>query len=333
MQNSPRSDAFRYIVLKLMNPADEKHGVTLRRMAAGLACCLEAAVARSHYSKTPMPEFSQGEENRRHWLGRPTGEMIRLACRAPDVLRQANSDISSLPGADLRELLRFSCFQQRDRDRFQESRKEPADARDLTGLQVPAGDLTLYANVQAIDPLQDFAREDWVPRIVRASMTGIPDYRGGQENTRYTRTPSGCSGPTSLRPFPSSRESGRRAAESISPWNSRGKGESACGAFALCRIGDLRAGIRDGVVLVNPSLDSYTFHLKSLFPNVTSYRRIQGTRPSSVHVAKHGHKKGSSEDEAKDIEEMAAYNNGEAIADPESLTVPPLNALFLVTKR
>ena len=54
MQNGGRSDAFRYIVLKLMNAADAKRGVSLRRMATGLACCLGAAVARSHSRQSPL---------------------------------------------------------------------------------------------------------------------------------------------------------------------------------------------------------------------------------------------------------------------------------------
>jgi hypothetical protein len=72
----------------------------------------------------------------------------------------------------------------------------------------------------------------------------------------------------------------------------------------------------NGVVLINPSYDEYSFNLDQLFPDLNGVRRIQALEKDI--------------ERSRDKQEVLSYNNGEKINNLSNVKVPGLNALFLI---
>ena len=73
----------------------------------------------------------------------------------------------------------------------------------------------------------------------------------------------------------------------------------------------------NGVVLVNPSLHPFDFNLDELLGNQQTYQRIKIVPPLVGRLD-------------GDPEEIKKYNNGEIVENNSKVTVPALNALFLI---
>jgi hypothetical protein len=73
----------------------------------------------------------------------------------------------------------------------------------------------------------------------------------------------------------------------------------------------------NGVVLVNPSLQSFDFNFDQLFDTQHTYQKIRIVPPSVGKLV-------------GNLEEITKYNNGKIVGNRSNATVPALNALFLI---
>jgi hypothetical protein len=174
-ENNPRPRDFRYVVLKLKNPADEKRGEQLRRFAIGAASALGARTTAIPAGVLP-PAFAQPGS-----LGQPVGDLIRPVRATPDLLK----------GAGLAAPLEAKgCVLQRaaggDAVDIAPTAGSAAMVVTLKNVAVPAGDVTVFVEMQALDPLEGFPAETHVPRMVRASFSKVPSYGEGRYDSYYT---------------------------------------------------------------------------------------------------------------------------------------------------
>jgi hypothetical protein len=56
----------------------------------------------------------------------------------------------------------------------------------LKNLKAPKGDLTVFAEMQALDPLEGFSAETFVPRKVDVQFSKVPSYGEGRVDAYYT---------------------------------------------------------------------------------------------------------------------------------------------------
>jgi hypothetical protein len=172
-ENNPRPLDFRYVVLKLKNPADEARGDQLRRLAIGTACCLGARTTEIPPGVMPAEFSAYGS------LGMPEGALLRPARQTPDLLK----------GGGLSARLEAKgCTLSRRADRVEIVPKKGGDPVTVTlkDLKVPAGDLTIFLDMQAIDPLDGFGADTFVPRNVSVDFSEVPDYGEKRYNAYYT---------------------------------------------------------------------------------------------------------------------------------------------------
>ncbi len=172
-ENTRRPNAFRYIHLKLKNPADEKRGESLRRLAVGTACSLGAMTTTVPAGLLPPAFAAPGS------LGMPVGELLRPARQTPDLLH----------GAGLAARLEAkNCALTQLADRIEIAPTKGAGPMTVTlkDLAVPAGDLTVFVEMQAVDPLEGFGADTFVPRKVEVQFSKVPRYGENRYDSYYT---------------------------------------------------------------------------------------------------------------------------------------------------
>ncbi|MCX7013114.1 MAG: hypothetical protein NTW86_11260 [Candidatus Sumerlaeota bacterium] len=330
-----RAHDFRYVVLKLMNADDRKQESKMKRLAVGTACCLEASVTSPYIGDSyRMPEIGKGVENQLDWLGRPSAPLLRLAAKTPDLLNGAGAPMR----ADfVRRFRTENCAPTVNEagEMFvagaSSNKREPMRLT-LDALTPPPGDLTMRFEAQAVDPLIGFDKADRVPRQVRVHAEGLPPYEKNKRfNDMYTDL-FGYAGTQGYCPlsffFRKAGEGGKPVSLTI---EIEEQGAFKIRNFAVHSGTDALAREFDhGVVLVNPSLDPYVFHLKEIFPQLAGLRRIQA-QPNTPGAG--GNRPGfgpgkPDEDTQRSIAEAMACNNGAPAGD--AVAVPALDALFLI---
>lgn len=243
-ENNTRPRDFRYVVLKLKNPADEKRGDQLRRFAVGAASCLGARTTAIPEGVLPAAFAAPGA------LGLPAGQLLRPARATPDLLRGVDL-LTHLVGED--------CSLRRD-ERAGSIAIESARGSDLTftlkGLAVPAGDLTLFLDAQALEPLEGFAPEDAVPRMIEARVSETPRYGEGRYDAYYTELYGYCgTHRRSLIAF-YLRRPGEPARTLDVSFRIEGRGRVALYGITAHAAADALVRVFDkGVVAVNPALE------------------------------------------------------------------------------
>lgn len=242
-ENNPRPLDFRYIVLKLKNPADENRSDPLHRFAVGTACCLGARTTAIPPGTLPEAFSAYGS------LGMPAGELQRPARQAPDLLN----------GNGLEAVESKDGMLARRAEGIEIKPKPGGDSATivLKGLKVPAGDLTLFLDMQAIDPLDGFGADTYVPRNVSVSFPEVPDYGEGRYNAFYTEL-NGYIGThrRSLVSFYLRRPNLPEQTLDIT-FTIEGRGRSLLHGLTAHSAADILVREFDhGVVVVNPSLAS-----------------------------------------------------------------------------
>ncbi len=173
-ENTPRPHDFRYVVLKLKNPADEQRGDQLRRLAVGTAYCLGARTTALPAGLLPQALAAPGS------LGVPEGVLLRPARQAPDLLQGAG--LAATWSAE-------NCTLTRRGDRLEitpTAGTTGAMTVTLRQLAVPAGDLTIFVEMQALEPLEGFAADTFVPRSVAVRFSQVPTYGEKRYESYYT---------------------------------------------------------------------------------------------------------------------------------------------------
>jgi hypothetical protein len=196
----------------------------------------------------------------------------------------------------------------------------PYDTMEVTlpGVPVTQGDLVVFFEVMAVEPMQGFAQDDRIPRLITLHADGLPRYsdqRGHRNMYNDIMAYMGTPGFTPQFGYFRRAGNGRGKIDLTFIFQDQGK----CRLRNLSLHNSPMAIIREfekGVVLVNASEETVTFDLPRLIPD------LKGARLQRI--------KADPEDYVKSpvTEVMISYNDGRR-EDAAHVEVPPLNGLFL----
>ena len=244
-------------------------------------------------------ELVQGQSNKRGWLGKARGPMMRLARSAPPLLKgewmNAGGLMPNLGG----ENVSFT----RDGEAVRVESSGKGDLRfQLKGIPLDGPDLTLFATVHAAGR-QGFPPEHARVLFASAGAKGIP--HPGLERVHMdedNRDYAFLNGSEFVAVFYFKKLEGESVDIEFCLESNEPMWFDALEAYAVPDI--VCREFEHGVVLANPGANPYTFHLAQLLPG-RSYRRISGTAMQDAQT-----------------------NNGQPVGG--SVVLPPLDALFLV---
>lgn len=312
---------FSYITSKIKNPVDVKISTQLHRMGIGLATCLGIA-----YNTVGQPESYGGSLNKPNWLGQPVSELNFTARQTPDLLNGAGVEMS----ADLINKFDFSEAEYRVDNKTFFIKGKSMKTTPYTNISIPGpeislpqdGDLIVFFEAKAIDGYFDFKPTDRVPRKINIKINGTPSYNLPDETQNDINMKNDLGGFMGTPGFTPLSFYFRKVGKKDTPVKITLEVEEQ-GEFAIRNLivhnapYTMAREFENGVVLVNPSYDAYDFNLNKIFSGGEKYRRISVEKPVSGRLN-------------SNFEEISAYNNGEKIVDADKITVPGLNALFLI---
>ena len=146
----------------------------------------------------------------------------------------------------------------------------------LTNLNVPAGDLTVFVEMTALDPLEGFTISDRVPRSVRVHFSKTPSYDEGRYDAYYTDLNGyiGTHGPTTLSFY---LRRPHAAAERLDvSFEIQGRGRVALHKITAHNAPDVLVRAFDhGVVIVNPAIEPVTVSLADLLPQTGGLESVR----------------------------------------------------------
>ncbi|MEX0322809.1 MAG: hypothetical protein AB3N63_11665 [Puniceicoccaceae bacterium] len=317
---------YSYITSKLRHLEDLKIADQLYRMGLGTACALgvsytEARLPKRKDGLTMIPEMHRGSAMEPNWLGMPLDEMIMLPQRSADVW---NSKGTPFTRDILQQLETKACKVSLDGDGtliIEGTSANPYDAMEVTlpGIVVPEGDLTVFFEALAIEPLAGYASGDRIPRQIFVHADGMPatpaDQIGNramyndimalmgtndwQENSAYFRKAGDGSGTITL--------------------TLRIENQGACKirnmSAHLGPMGILRE-FDNGLVLVNASQEPVDFDLGILVPQAVANGLWKIRANTDDYLP------------GQATDRMLKIHDGRKL-DSAVIEVPPLDALFL----
>ena len=317
---------YSYITSKLRHPEDMKISDQLYRMGLGTACVLGVSYTAANNPRRvddlPMiPEMHRGRADEPNWLGQPETEMIMLPKLMPDVLGGIAAPFSK---DIVKEIKTENCKVSVDKDGSLVIVGTSENTYDemvvtLYGIQVPGGDLTVYFDALALDPLHGYPSSDRIPRQITVHADGMPetpeDQVGGRPMYNDIMALMGTGG----------------WQENCAYFRKAGDGKGTIDiSFRIenqgsCKLRNLTAHIspmgiarefENGVVLVNASQETITFNLAGLFPDAQSrgFWRIKA-EPRDYETG-------------PTTDRMLSIHNGRKLDSPY-VKLPPLEGLFL----
>ena len=317
---------YSYITAKLRHPYDMKISDQLYRMGLGTACALGVSYTEARNPKRsddlPMiPEMHRGSAMEPNWLGQPVGEMVMLPKIAPDILHGKGSPFSKDIVADLET---EDCKVTLDADGsllIEGTSKNPYHEMVVTfpGIKVPEGDMTIFFEALAVDPLFGYDPVDRIPRQITVHADGMPetppDQMGGRPMYNDIMALMGTGG----------------WQENCAYFRNAGDGTGTIDITlhienqGACRIRNMTAHIspmgiarefENGVVLVNASQKAVAFDLTELFPEArsTGLWRIKANPRDYVP--------------SEATNRMLSIHNGRRL-NTTHVEMPPLEGLFL----
>ena len=310
---------YSYITSKLRNPLDEKIAPQLHRMGLGLTACLGVSYA---YSPTFfIPEAFGGALQKANWLGEPLDNMKYAVKENDDLLIGAgvNFDENLLSQFDFtgveHKLENNTLYIKGKNKNLYEEIVVPGPE-----VSVPSGDLLIFFEAKAIKGFTDLKNEGRIPRKINVRIEGLPEFPVEPMNTHELY--NDLAGFMGTEEFTSQMFYFRNAGNSENALKLIFEAEEQ-GEFAIRNLKIMNAPcaiIRDfenGVVLVNPSLHPFDFNLDQLLETQQAYQRIKIVPPLVGKLD-------------GNPEEITKYNNGEIVENSSKVTVPALNALFLI---
>ncbi len=310
---------YSYITSKLRNPLDEKIAPQLHRMGLGLTACLGVSYA---YSPTFfIPEAFGGSLKKANWLGEPLANMKYAVEENDDLLNGAGKKFDN----NLLGQFDFSGVEHKLQNNtlyIKGKNKDPYKEIVVQGpeVSIPSGDLLIFFEAKAIKGFTDLENESLIPRKINVRIEGLPEFPVEPMNSH--KLYNDLAGFMGTEEFTPQMFYFRNAGESESPLKLIFEAEEQ-GEFAIRNLKIMNAPcaiVRDfenGVVLVNPSLQPFDFNLDQLFGNRMTYQRIKVVPPLV------GKLDGVPE-------KIKKYNNGKIVENNSEVTVPALNALFLI---
>lgn len=316
---------YSYITAKMMHPEDAKIPQQLYRLGAATACALGVSYCAQENAgrKDGLPmiaEMHRGAAEETNWLGQPVTPMAVLPLTAPDLLDGAGK---APPASFVDQLQTERCSVVKTADGTLEIRgtsQNPYDTMEVTlpGIAVAEGDLSVFFEVKAIDPLEGFPKDDPIPRVVTLHAEGLPEYADQYGNRSMYNDAMAYLGTADFAP-----QCGyfRRAGDGPGTIDLTFvfEDQGACALRGLSLHNAPMAIVREfehGVVLANASEENVVFDLTRLLPTLggAQLRRIKANPEDYT--------------DAPAVAASVAFNDGRA-EDPARVTVPPRDGLFL----
>jgi len=316
---------YSYITSKILHPDDQKISLQLCRMGLATACILGVSYCgvgeSGRRDGLPMiAEMHRGAAQEFNWLGQPVGPTVFLTQTAPDLLSGKGRSVTP---EFVRRLETKRCKVAAGADGsllIQGTSRNPYDNMEIALRGIPAskGDLTVFFEALAVDPLQGFDREDRIPRLITLHADGLPKYadeRGRRSMYNDTTAYMGTAGFTPQYAYFRRAGEGRGVIDLAFTFEDQG----ACKVRNLTIHNAPLAMAREfqnGVVLVNPSQETVVFDLDRLIPT------LRGVRLRRIKADPEAYRN------SPEIVEMLSYNDGRP-ETTQRVEVQPLNALFL----
>lgn len=279
-----RPPAFNYINHKFMERGGGDAGratvpFSTHRLVFAAAMFTDAALCCS-YLPTGAPgelapiwdELIMGAERRKHWLGRPVGETVRLGQRAPDLLAGAGTRMDAAFAARWRSA--GAAVASAPDGELKLAGRRAVDGRlsaTLTGLNLPQGDLLVYLTLRG-EPRAGYPAS--VPRQAWLACE------------REDKKPAGPLTPERIMCWVGEkkllagfyfRDVGPAAVRLT--LDVEGSEPVYVSGLTVHNAPDAMARrFEHGLVLANPSTRDYTFKLEELAPGA-AWRRLKGTAP------------------------------------------------------
>ena len=304
--HNPMQYKLSYFVPKIMNPMDEPNADRLRRLCMATATCLGAGINLPPVRRPEDTddEICAGKLFRQYWLGRPVEKMRNHALAAPDLLKGAGETTDA---AFLTQWSVAGCHVQPEREAvfcsgLDKSRHRDHAVMTFKGFKVPedVNDITVSFEIRAGEGLLGY--EPVIPRMIRCKVAGLPKYeKGERENNMY----NDMWGFFGVNDYTRVTFYYRNVAGLTLDFEltAEGQGDFSMRNFRIhSAVEAISRRFEHGIVLVNPSLNDYTFDLQALAKG-KSYSRING---------------------------KGAPNNGAPVGD--KVTLGPLEGLFLIER-
>jgi hypothetical protein len=316
---------YSYITNKMLHPEDQKIRLQLSRLGLATACILEVSYCGVEGSGRtdglPMiAEMHRGGTHEMNWLGRPAGPAVFL----PKMTRDLLAGKGQIFSADfVQQLETKRCQVSLDTDGsllVQGTSQNRYDTMEVTlrGIPIKTGDLIVFFEVMAVDPLEGLPREDRVPRLVTVHAEGLPKYPDQLGRLNMYNDITGFMGTAGFTPqyayFRRAGE-GRGIIDLTFVLEDQGRCKLRNLTIHNAPLAIIRE-FQNGVVLVNPSQQPVVLDLTKLLPTLreVGLRRIKAD-PNDYQ-------------KSPIVNEMLTYNDGRA-EDPAHVEVPTLDALFL----
>jgi len=309
----------------MLHPDDQKIRLKLCRLGLATACILGVSYGSVEDSGRKdglplIPEMHRGAAQEMNWLGQPVGPVVFVTDKSPDLLSGKGKFFTQ---DFVQSLEKKRCKVNAYPDGsliIQGTSHNPYDTMEITlrGVSVPKGDIVVFFETLAIDPLYGFDKKERIPRLITIHADGLPKYedeRGRQSMYNDITAYMGTSGFTPQYGYFRRAGEGRGFIDITFRFEDQG----ACRIKNLSIYNAPLAMVREfekGVVLVNPSEETVVFNLDRLIPS------LRGVRLRRIKVNPEYYIKNP------EIEEMLSYNDGR-FENNQYIEIPPLNALFL----
>ncbi|BDS06299.1 hypothetical protein NT6N_13390 [Oceaniferula spumae] len=301
---------FNFSAVKYKEKADLPKATQYSRFAIGASVCADIFATRYMVEDkkrfTPIDELTAGVRNEPKWLGKALGPMIRVEDSAPDLFDGAAFTKEFLSKVEVKD----GSYTVDDKGvlRLNGNGKKSTDPIVLTIKDIPrpSGDIVVSCDVKSESSLVPEVKNFDVPRYLTAKVDGLPDYPNPIRNNSFFNNLGGTFGPLGfINQRFYFRDLGAGKGDTITlhlTFENQG-GVEFKSLQLLAASQAMAREFENGVILVNPSFDTYTFDLTKLFPNYTGgYRFIKGAQ---------------------------SPNNGEPITDATNVRVQSMDSLFL----
>lgn len=262
MNNTNLTYPFRYVALKLMNSTDNLNQSRLFRFATATACCLKAHLANLPDS-TIFPTWMKTNPA----LGMSNGDLIRYAKNSANLQTLTNDAlISKLTSSDCTLSLSNGNILVATKSGYKTSQNMKLSLANLT---LPAGDITVFLEAQSVDSLVGIPRTEFVPRAFYVALSGLPDYGEGKTVNSYYSDLYGFFGTNKTEEMSFYfRRPGVAAGSHTLSFEIQERGSFLIKSIKIYNQSDvLMRSFENGIVVVNPSLDSVSVNLNNWFPD------------------------------------------------------------------
>lgn len=290
-------DQFSYVTHKDKMEGSDKEKLDRERMVAATAQCLgvginsvtDNTIKDKNNKFSFIDELTKGSEKITHWLGKPLGAMINIAeTKSPVIqsLKQYKIESQDYSSKLTDTGINFTALKQ----------DLKSSSVSIKNVALPKGDIIICFDAITNSPLPGF--NESIPRQISVSLKGRnPEENTADEILNYVNSKD---------MLPCSfyfRNAGGTNADIVITLE--GNTNFSLKNFRIYNSPQVLAReFENGVVLVNPSLNDYTFNLNELFPK-QHFKRISATKNQKNEL-----------------------NTGEKVG--ENVLLSKLNGLFLI---